>query len=624
MEEADPLKDPVLNYISDMMEEEVTEDRTCMFIDCSSYQAMAQELTDLITDSSSPGDSSHSEDSSHNDNGFFDERHSAASNNDERHSATWINDAIKVLPAPPAFHMKRDALESPTSVTSSTSSTVANGGCPMSAGKELHCPTRFKEDLLDSDEEIIRFIQEKAAAQESNGGHSKKAHTSDTASEECAQKILGLYPCMEHGAIGKKKSEMEDQCPAWDDRSMEVVRQNSAAKVEEIPEELEKRLAQEKENRIVLTGMLVDCAKAIAADDITKAYKLVNEVREKVSVYGDSAQRLGSQFVEALAARITGTGGLLYSAMSNNRPSAAEMLKAYYIIACHHPYTKMTHFFFNQSILDACEGAGRVHIVDFGILYGFQWPCLIKALGSRAGGPPHLRITGIDFPQPGFKPAERVEETGRRLAGFAKAWNVPFEYQAIATSWENVQPSALFLRHDDVLVVNCAFRLRHLLDETVKAESPRKVVLNRIRSMNPKVFVMGVVNGCYNSPFFVTRFSEALSYFGSIFEAFDSSISRDHPERLLLEQQIFGREILNAVACEGVERVERAESYKQWESRTLKAGFEQIPLKPEIYNKCRAMLSLFHKDHGVGQDGKWLLLGWKDRVIKAMATWRPR
>ena len=57
---------------------------------------------------------------------------------------------------------------------------------------------------------------------------------------------------------------------------------------------------------------------------------------------------------------------------------------------------------------------------------------LIKFLSNREGGPPKLRITGIDFPQPGFHPTEKIE-TGRHLANYCKRYSVPFEYNAIAS-----------------------------------------------------------------------------------------------------------------------------------------------------------------------------------------------
>jgi len=96
-------------------------------------------------------------------------------------------------------------------------------------------------------------------------------------------------------------------------------------------------------------------------------------------------------------------------------------------------------------------------------------------------------VSGIDRPQPGFRPSERIQETGRRLARVADHVGVPFEFHAIAEKWEAITPAHLFLRNDEVLAVNCMFRLRHLLDESVMAASPRNLVLSRIRSMNPKV-----------------------------------------------------------------------------------------------------------------------------------------
>ncbi len=98
-----------------------------------------------------------------------------------------------------------------------------------------------------------------------------------------------------------------------------------------------------------------------------------------------------------------------------------------------------------------------------------------------------LLFSGIDLPQSGFRPSERIQETGRRLARVAEHVGVPFEFHAIAEKWEAITPAHLLLRNDEVLAVNCAFRLRHLLDESVVAASPRDLVLNRIRSMNPKV-----------------------------------------------------------------------------------------------------------------------------------------
>ncbi|GFP91527.1 scarecrow-like protein 9, partial [Phtheirospermum japonicum] len=227
-----------------------------------------------------------------------------------------------------------------------------------------------------------------------------------------------------------------------------------------------------------------------------------------------------------------------------------------------------------------------VHIIDFGILYGFQWPSYIQSLAEREGGPPKLKITGIDYPQPGFRPAERVEDTVRRLARYAKTFNVPFEFNAIAQKWETIKVEDLKVEMGEFVVVHCLYRAGNLPDEAGVEESPRNMVLNLIRKINPDIFIHGIVNAAYGLPFFVSRFREALYHFSAQYDMLDANIPREKPERALLESDIFGKEAFNVIACEGWERVERAETYKQWRVRHLKAGFVQVPFERELMDSA--------------------------------------
>ncbi|PPR87455.1 hypothetical protein GOBAR_AA33231 [Gossypium barbadense] len=304
--------------------------------------------------------------------------------------------------------------------------------------------------------------------------------------------------------------------------------------------------------------------------------------------------------------------------------SAADILKAYRVLVLACPFKKMMHFYANKKIMKVAEKATTLHIVDFGICYGFQWPCLIQRLSARAGGPPKLRITGIEFPQPGFRPAERVEETGRRLKRYCEKFKVPFEYNVIAKKWETIQLEELKIKKDEVVIVNCMYRLKNLPDDTLSSTSARDIVLKLIRSINPEFFIHGISNGTYNAPFFVTRFREALFHFSAMFDIFEANVPRDDPQRMMFEREVIGRDIMNVVACEGIERVERPETYKQWQARTLRAGFKQIPLDQYLVKKVTNMVqSNYHRDFIIDVDGRWMLQGWKGRVIFALSCWKP-
>ncbi|GAB4856784.1 hypothetical protein Ancab_014702 [Ancistrocladus abbreviatus] len=486
-----------------------------------------------------------------------------------------------------------------------------------------HHERAVKLEKKDEDEEASRW---------SRGRKHSNEHSSDM-DEERSRKQAAIYPdstvrsamfdmvLLCHG--GDKNSKKNSLQDSLQNAASRKTQQNSQGKGSSGGKGRGKKQSGKKE-MVDLRTLLINCSQAVAVDDRRTAYELLKQIRQHCSPYGEGNQRLAHCCADGLEARLAGTGSQIYKGLISKRTSTADILKAYhlYLAAC--PFRKLSNFFSNRTITKLTENATRIHIIDFGILYGFQWPNFIQRQSKRPHGPPMVRITGIDFPQPGFRPAERIEETGRRLANYAQSFNVPFEYNAIAKRWETVQVEDLKLEKDEVLVVNCIYRMKNLPDETLVAESSRNIVLNLIRKINPDVFIHGIVNGAYNAPFFVTRFREALFYFSSHFDILETIVPREWEERMVLERDILGREALNVIACEGWERVERPETYKQWQVRNMKAGFMQLPLDPEIKNRAieRVRLS-YHKDFLIDEDGKWLLQGWKGRTIYALSTWKP-
>lgn len=372
-----------------------------------------------------------------------------------------------------------------------------------------------------------------------------------------------------------------------------------------------------------LRTLLVLCAQAISSDDQRAAREYLKQIRQHSSPLGDGSQRLAHSFANGLEARLNGTGTQIYNALSSTRTSAVDMLKAYQVYLSSCPFQKIANIFANHTILDLAKKAtSTLHIIDFGILYGFQWPPFIFRLSKIPGGPPKLRITGIELPQRGFRPAERVHETGRHLAKCCERFNVPFEYNAIAQKWETIRIEDLKLRNDELIAVNSMFRFKNLLDGTVVLNNPRDSILRLIRKMKPDILLQAIVNGSYSVPFFVTRFREALFHYTSLFDAFNTNLACEDPMRLMFEKQWLGREIMNVIACEGSERVERPESYKQWQVRNMRAGFRQLPLDPLVMRKLRFKLKeRYHDDFVIDEDGCWMLQGWKGRILYASSCW---
>ncbi|XP_062092655.1 scarecrow-like protein 9 [Humulus lupulus] len=668
------FSDVVLKYISQMLMEEDMEEKTCMFQESAALQAAEQSLYELIRDkhpSAIDGpitycDLNHaSPDGSHALQGI-----SSCSC-----STSTITNTNFLDPGCRSDLWEYKSAQDVSQSTSQSSYTSSNGTSKIvdaladSPVSTLKVPEMFTE--MDSVMQFKRGFEEASkflpidnsfnVDLESNNLFSKEFKESKDGAVKVEKKYQIEYSL--NGSRGKKN-------PLSDDVSVEAGRSNKQSAVcsesnvspemfdmillncgrndaatlrESLQNETSKNLQQNGQSKGMNSGgkargkkqgrkrdvvdlrtLLTLCAQSVAADDRRSAEEFLKQIRHHSSSIGDGMQRMAHYFADGLEARMAGSGTQIYKALITKPTSAADVLKAYHLFLAACPFKKLSNFFSNKTIMNLAAKATRLHIIDFGILYGFQWPCLIQRLSSRAGGPPKLRITGIDFPQPGFRPAERVEETGCRLENYAKTFNVPFEFNAIAQKWDTIRIEDLKLDKDEVLVVNCMHRFRNLLDETVLVDSPRDIVLNLIRKMNPDVFILGTVNGAYTAPFFITRFREALYHFSTLFDMLETNVPRETPERMLIEREIFGREAMNVIACEGAERIERPETYKQWHVRMLRAGFRQLPLNQEIMQTAKDRVnSYYHKDFVIDKDGQWLLKGWKGRIAYALSSWSP-
>ncbi|KAK3442113.1 hypothetical protein EUGRSUZ_B02348 [Eucalyptus grandis] len=385
---------------------------------------------------------------------------------------------------------------------------------------------------------------------------------------------------------------------------------------------------QGSEYTVDLSTLLILCAQAISTSDFRTANELLKQIRENSSPSGDGSQRLAHYFANGLEARLLGNEPRtqhFISSLVARRTSAADLLKAYHLNISTCPFLKLSICFANYMILRIAEKATTLHIIDFGFAFGFQWPILIQRLSSRSEGPCKLRITGIELPQAGFRPSEKLEETGRHLEKFCERFNVPFEFNCIASkNWESIKLEDLKIQSNETVAVSSLDRFRNLLDETVGDNCPRDAVLNLIQQMKPDIFVHTVRSGSYNSPFFATRFRAALFDLSAFYDMFDAILDGDSKERFVFERELYGQEIMNVIACEGSERVERPETYKQWRVRHMRAGFKALPLDQELMKLFRSkMKTCYHKDFALDEDGNWMLQGWRGRINYCSSCWVP-
>eukprot|EP00897_Mesotaenium_endlicherianum_P002243 jgi/Mesen1/2046/ME000149S01039 len=543
-----------------------------------------------------------------------------------------------------------------------------NAACSL-AGEETHLAQHGQEVQPAAAESQLGVLPGESVLVSSSPGAGRPCHVPDYSSAHLHVpsspkdpfSLQSSYISSDEGANVpfQEVRHHEDggkECVSADEGGQGVKEEDTRA--DDVPLELLKevplRLPVNDMEKILMT-----CAEAIESNNLQTAHNLMQALTAMVSPHGTAGQRMAYYFLEGLAARIVGTGSSIYQALQSKTgtgpgPASKDMLAALlaFLEAC--PYGSFGHVAANGAILEAVEGEASVHIIDFGITHGTQWPTLIEALAVRPGGPPHLRITGIDAPQTGLKPSS-LQETGRRLSSFARLMGVPFEFTPVTEKLENLSAEQFDLRPQEALAVSCVLRLHQLAGDSMQLEqeSARNRTLKMIRAMNPRLVVSQrsistsarsstleeeeeeeVLAACvargvtcinhaeHNLPLFKSRFSEAIHYYSALFDSLEVALPWHSTERVLIEERVLGRKVINIVACEGRERVERHESLARWRYRMAAAGFEGQLFSADVVDNLQSLLKRYREGYELDEHLSAVMLRWKGQPLLAASSWR--
>ncbi|MFS8022062.1 putative transcription factor GRAS family [Helianthus anomalus] len=394
-------------------------------------------------------------------------------------------------------------------------------------------------------------------------------------------------------------------------------------------------IVDSQENGIRLVHTLMACAEAIQQENYQLAESLVKQAGMLAVSQAGAMRKVATCFAEALARKIY----RLSPQPPHDPPAFSDLLQMHFYETC--PYLKFAHFTANQAILEAFAGKKKVHVIDFGMKQGMQWPALMQALALRPGGPPTFRLTGIG--PPSGDNTDYLQEVGWKLAQLADTIHVEFEFRGfIAGSLADLEPSMFDLRNDEVLAVNSVFELHQLLARPGAIDK----VLSAVKQMSPEILTVVEQEANHNGTSFLERFTESLHYYSTLFDSLESSgggggaavnggvdvgvngggVSPVSSEDRFMSEVYLGKQICNVVACEGVDRVERHETLTQWKTRLDSAGFEAVHLGSNAFKQASMLLALFAGGDGyrvVEEDG-CLMLGWHTRPLITTSAWKIR
>ncbi|XP_004293381.1 PREDICTED: scarecrow-like protein 13 [Fragaria vesca subsp. vesca] len=390
----------------------------------------------------------------------------------------------------------------------------------------------------------------------------------------------------------------------------------------DMPRWSEKEIA-EMIPKLNLKNVLIHCAHAISEEDMYTAANCMEVLGHMVSVSGEPMQRLGAYMLEGLKARLEKSGSMIYKTLKCEVPTSEELMTYMSILYQICPYWKFAYLSSNVIIRQALLNESRVHIIDFQIAQGSQWIPLIQDLACQPGGPPLIRITGVDDTQSNHARGGGLHIVGKRLSEVAAKYNVPFQFNAAAMSGCEVDLENLRIQPGEAIAVTFPYVLHHMPDESVSTENHRDRLLRLVRSLSPKVMTLVEQESNTNTSSFYSRFVESVDYYTAMFESIDAGCARDNTQRINAEMHCVARDIVNMIACEDAERVERHELLGKWRSRLMMDGFTPCPFGPAGIGEIRNLLKdNYDENYRVEEVNGALYLGWKKRALVTSSAWR--
>ncbi|KAG8099737.1 hypothetical protein GUJ93_ZPchr0013g34801 [Zizania palustris] len=385
------------------------------------------------------------------------------------------------------------------------------------------------------------------------------------------------------------------------------------------PEKRQRELREDPQ--MTVKPLLTKCAEALSEERTQEFDKLVEEARGVVSINGEPIQRLGAYLLEGLVARHENSGTNIYRALKCHEPESKELLSYMKILYNICPYFKFGYMAANGAIAEALRSEDNIHIIDFQIAQGTQWITLIQALAARPGGPPNVRITGIDDPVSEYARGEGLDIVGKMLKSMSEEFHIPLEFTPLPVYATQVTKEMLEIRPGEAVAVNFTLQLHHTPDESVDVNNPRDGLLRMVKGLSPKVTTLVEQESHTNTTPFLMRFGETMDYYSAMFESIDANLPRDSKERISVEQHCLAKDIVNIIACEGKDRVERHELLGKWKSRLTMAGFKPYPLSSYVNSVIKKLLACYSDKYTLEEKDGAMLLGWKNRKLISASAW---
>ncbi|CAN4114524.1 unnamed protein product [Withania somnifera] len=346
---------------------------------------------------------------------------------------------------------------------------------------------------------------------------------------------------------------------------------------------------------------------------------LENQLMEETSV--TDLLRMGAEAIEArnhdlASIIILRLNTILSIKITRENSPFSSSMTAFQMLQEISPCVKFAHFTANQAILEATQGNQQVHILDFDIMEGIQWPPLMVDLVERGNTNSTLRITAVVGDKSN---SFHVQKTGKRLQEFADSINLSFMFDQVLL--EDLEKIQVAKGHNN-LIANIMI---HQLHMPQRGSSLIKTFFNGLRRLSPKIVVL-VEEELFNlkkiqSMSFVEFFCESLHHYTTIFDSIIGGFGGGYKLALrVIEKEFLRVRILDSISQFPCEKSKR----EKWsEGLYSLKGFRQIPMSSSNVRQAKHLVSLFSGGYWVQHEHCKLALCWKSRPLTSVSIWVP-
>lgn len=408
-----------------------------------------------------------------------------------------------------------------------------------------------------------------------------------------------------------------------DDHSLPLLEQPSNEGVHEPPPLLLPRADAELDREMSMFHLLKAYGEADAAAASTTAELarvILARLRERSSPVGCVMERVGHY----LSLRESGGGGdpqaeLLAHESAKSYPLA---LRAFYETT---PYGRFAHFAANAAVRESVPGdIVSVHIVDFDVGEGVQWPPLLATLGPRRS----VRITNCVGTAEEEECCVQFERTKKRLLGFAQSMRLELRVdrmrveELLLEKRSMAAAAAAAATRREWLVFNCMAGLPHMMNRrNVVSSSQLETFTNMARELivnngtRRGVLIYQNGHGSFDSSSSsATRFSDGrLLRAHALFESLESHLPspRLSVARTAMECLFVGPCVVSSAEACGVDAVGAGlEGFVFSEQSLMEAE--------EIARRAGAQ----HYGVGVGGCANEVVLEWRGTPLVRVCAWR--